>query len=161
MRILIPIDASELSLRAVEHVARFAHQGEVVLLHVAVVPPELLEHRGSGKAEQERELEHEVGEAARSFREQIRPEIECEVFGPAKDRLTRGRKPGDLSVQTLLVTEASSDPALTIIEVAGQGGYDAVVIGRHGRSGIMRFVLGGTASKLVHHLQTTPIWLVP
>ncbi len=122
MRILVPIDGSALSIRA---------------------------------------LEHEVGEGARRYREEIRPAIEREIFGPARDRLTRRTADGKLSVRTLLATDPSPDPTPTIVAEAEQGGYDAVVIGRHGRSGILSFRLGGTASKVVHRLQATPIWLVP
>lgn len=161
MRILIPIDGSSLSLRAVDHVARVVHEGEIVLFHVTGIPPELLEHRGGNTPAEERELEHEVGEGSRKFREQIRPIIERDVFGPAKELLRYVATDGKLNVQTLLATEPSSDVASDIIAEAEQGGYDAVVVGRHIHPGIMHFVLGGTASKVVHHLKTTAIWLVP
>lgn len=161
MRILLPIDGSPLSLRAVDHVARVVHEGEIVLFHVTGIPPELLEHRGGDTPAEERELEHEIGEGARNFREQIRPIIERDVFGPAKELLRYRATDGKLKVQTLLATEPSSDAASDIIAEAEQGRYDAVVVGRHVHSGIMHFVLGGTASKVVHHLKTTAIWLVP
>lgn len=161
MRILVPIDGSALSMRAVEHVARFVREGEVVLLHVAGIPPELIEHRGAQRSEEERALEHEVGEGARRFREEIRPRIESEVFGPAKERLSRGAREGELRVRTLLATDPSPDPTPTILAEAERERYDAVVIGRRAHSGIMSFRLGGTASKVVHHLHDTPIWLVP
>ena len=161
MRILIPIDGSPLSLRAVDHVARVVHEGEIVLLHVTGIPPELLEHRGGDTPAEERELEHEIGEGKHNFREQIRPIIERDVFGPAKEVLRYVATNGKLTVQSLLATEPSSDAASEIIAEAEQGRYDAVVVGRHIHSGIMGFVLGGTASKLVHHVKTTAIWLVP
>jgi nucleotide-binding universal stress UspA family protein len=134
---------------------------EIVLFHVTGIPPELLEHRGGNTPAEERELEHEIGEESRDFREQIQPIIERDVFGPAKQLIHYRATTRKLSVQTLLATEPSSDSASDIIAEAEQGGYDAVVVGRHVHSGIMRFVLGGTASKVVHHLKTTAIWLVP
>jgi nucleotide-binding universal stress UspA family protein len=161
MRILIPIDGSSLSMRAVEHAASFVHEGEVVLFHVAGIPPELVEHRGGETPAEERMLEHEVGEEARRFREEIQPRIDREIFGPAKEQLLGGKEHHHLRVRTVLATDPCSDPAPAIIAEADGGDYDAVVIGRHGRSGVMKFLLGGTASKLVHHLQTVPIWLVP
>jgi nucleotide-binding universal stress UspA family protein len=134
---------------------------EIVLFHVTGIPPELLEHRGGNTPAEERELEREIGEEGDEFRAQIRPTIERDVFGPAKEMLhfrAMTRKP---SVQTLLATSPSSDAASDILAEASRGGYDAVVVGRHVHSGIMHFVLGGTASKVVHHLKTTAIWLVP
>jgi nucleotide-binding universal stress UspA family protein len=161
MRVLIPIDGSVLSMRAVDHAARFIHEGEVVLLHVAGIPPQLLEHGGASRDEEERELECQVGEQCRRYRQEILPAIEREVFLPAKERLVRGARGANLVVVTILAIDASFEPALSILAEAKQHPYDAIIIGRHGRTGLLQFLLGGTAAKLVHHIQTTPIWLVP
>jgi nucleotide-binding universal stress UspA family protein len=160
MRVLIPIDGSALSMRAVDYAARFIHEGEVVLLHVAGIPPQLLEHGGATRDEEERELECQVGTQCRQYRQEILPAIERDVFTPAKERLVRGGG-AKLNVVTVLAIEASVEPALSILTEVKQRPYDAIVMGRHGRTGLLQFLLGGTAAKVVHHLQTTPIWLVP
>jgi nucleotide-binding universal stress UspA family protein len=160
MRLLVPIDGSDLAMRALEHVARFVGEADVVLLHVAGMPPELLEHPGGETPAEESSLERKLSEESRRYREEITPVIQREVFEPATRRLVRTAK-GAIRVRVLLAIGPSSDTALNIITEAERGGYDAVVIGRHARSGVMRVLLGGTASKVVHQLQTIPIWLVP
>lgn len=162
MRLLVPIDGSDLSMHAIQHVARVVHRGEIVLFHVTGIPPRLLEHRGAETNAQERQLERQVAEQSREYEEEeIRPRVERELFRPAESRLLRDKDRGAVRVTSKIVTEASPQPAMAIITEAEAGEYDAVVVGRHGHSGVERFVLGGTASKVVHHLQKTPIWLVP
>ena len=41
------------------------------------------------------------------------------------------------------------DPATTIVEHAAQGGYDLLVLGTHGRTGIAHAALGSVAEKVV------------
>ena len=160
MRILLPIDGSELSLRAVAHVAQFVKKGQVVLFHVTGIPPRMLEHRGGNTDREEDQLEHQVGEQSRRYDEEAKRAADREIFAPA-EQLLRGDPGADLQVSRRLVTEASSVPALAILSEARTNRYDAVVIGRHGHSGVLSLFMGGTAAKLVHHLSDTPIWLVP
>src|SRR5690606_20115607 len=40
-------------------------------------------------------------------------------------------------------------PALTLLEAAEQDGYDMIVMGTHGRTGLSRLVMGSTAEKVV------------
>jgi nucleotide-binding universal stress UspA family protein len=41
------------------------------------------------------------------------------------------------------------DPAFTIVEVAQREGYDLIVMGTHGRSGILNVVMGSVATKVL------------
>jgi len=41
------------------------------------------------------------------------------------------------------------DPAVTISQTAEREGYDMIVVGTHGRSGLSRFMLGSVAEKVV------------
>lgn len=52
------------------------------------------------------------------------------------------------------------DPARVIVDRAGQGGYDAIVMGRQGRSAISRWMLGSVSERVVRKAPC-PIVLVP
>jgi nucleotide-binding universal stress UspA family protein len=54
-------------------------------------------------------------------------------------------------VETLLL---AGDPAEEIARVAQDGGYDLVVVGTHGRTGVKRLVLGSVAERVV---RTAPV----
>ncbi len=161
VRLLVPIDGSVLSMHAVDYAAHVIDRGEIVLLHVAGIPPEYLEHPGGNTPEEERELEAEVSEQSRRYEADVRDEAEREIFDPARARLRSVRGKDDLAVRSVLITEASPDPALAIAAEARSDHYDAVVVGRNGHSGILGVLLGSTSMKLVQHLKSTPIWLIP
>lgn len=48
---------------------------------------------------------------------------------------------------------AVGDPATSIVEHADAGGYDLIVIGTHGRTGLRRLALGSVAEQVVRHAQ--------
>jgi nucleotide-binding universal stress UspA family protein len=54
----------------------------------------------------------------------------------------------------------SGDPASELLHEVERGGYDLVVVGTHGRSGVSRLLLGSIAEKLVRHA-TVPVLTVP
>ena len=54
----------------------------------------------------------------------------------------------------------SGDPAGKLIEELKGGGYDLVVLGTHGRTGLMHLLLGSVAEKLVR-LSPIPVLTVP
>ncbi|HVE89848.1 MAG TPA: universal stress protein [Burkholderiaceae bacterium] len=41
------------------------------------------------------------------------------------------------------------DPAMTIVEVAQRDGYDLIVMGTHGRTGLLNVVMGSVATKVL------------
>ena len=54
----------------------------------------------------------------------------------------------------------SGDPAGRLVEELKQGQYDLVVLGTHGRTGLMHLLLGSVAEKLVR-LSPVPVLTVP
>lgn len=57
------------------------------------------------------------------------------------------------TIDTLVVDR---DPVSAIIDTAADGGYDLVVVGNKGLTGVSRFFrLGGVPNKLSHHLPTS------
>jgi nucleotide-binding universal stress UspA family protein len=51
------------------------------------------------------------------------------------------------------------NPAAVIVEQAGSGGYDLVVLGTHGRSGLSHALVGSVAEKVVR-LSPVPVLTV-
>lgn len=45
-----------------------------------------------------------------------------------------------------------ADPVSALMETATAGGYDLVVVGNKGMTGLRRFLLGSVPNKLSHHL---------
>lgn len=122
-RILLPVDFSECSRKALQYAVSFARQfhAEVVLLHVVeVVPVE-----GHTVAVEIRE------EAARQLSE-WRKEIVSRATVKA------------------VVTEAHSAHE-AIVEAARESNVDMIVLGTHGRTGLAHLVLGSTAERVVRH----------
>jgi universal stress protein A len=54
----------------------------------------------------------------------------------------------------------SGDPAGTLLDELKRGQYDLVVVGTHGRTGLMHLLLGSVAEKLVR-LSPIPVLTVP
>jgi nucleotide-binding universal stress UspA family protein len=51
------------------------------------------------------------------------------------------------------------DPAETIARFARRGGFDKIIMGTHGRTGMSRLLMGSVATKVLH-LSTVPVTLV-
>lgn len=47
------------------------------------------------------------------------------------------------------------DPASVLIEVAEAGGYDLLVVGNKGMTGLSRFFLGSVPNKVSHHVEVS------
>ena len=62
-----------------------------------------------------------------------------------EDLCTHGGSPVSLQVRLIEDVAASTG----IVAAASQDGADLIVVGSHGRSGIMRLMLGSVASKVV------------
>ncbi len=57
------------------------------------------------------------------------------------------------TIDTLVV---DADPVSALIETAKSGGYDLVVVGNKGMTGVRRFLeIGAVPNKLSHHLPTS------
>lgn len=53
------------------------------------------------------------------------------------------------------------DPALEVVELAREGGYDLIVLGTHGRSGIRHALLGSIAERVVRHARCPVLTIHP
>jgi nucleotide-binding universal stress UspA family protein len=163
-RILIALDGSPSSMRAVEHVADVicGHKAfEITLFHVCFAPPDLLEHGGSEDPEKEREMGVLLHEKLSRWTEMCRGWIQADVFDSAKKVLRdRGVSDEMVTVRTKVCSQAQADVGSSIIQEARDGGYDAVVLGRRGASFRREFLFGSIASRVIHHLDGCAVWIV-
>jgi universal stress protein A len=123
-KILVPVDFSEHSRKALEYAIAFAKQfgAELNLVHVVrpyPVGPEMAPVDIESVQDAKSELE--------VMRKQVAETVYCQT-----------------SMRT-------GDPCLEIIDAAKQLDVDLIIISTHGRTGLAHLVLGSTAEKLVRH----------
>ena len=140
--VIVPVDGSELSEAALP-VARQVAQilgARVVLVGVVPNPGELL----AGQAG-----------AIVTYAESEQSELEAQVSGYLKASVERARG-SDASVQTVL---RRGDPSTEIAAVAEEYAAAAVVMATHGRTGLVRSIVGSVAGGVLH-LSSTPVVLI-
>ena len=144
-KILSPVDFSDCSKAALRHAVFLGDRFDapIHLLHVSHVPgplrPDLTVWAGNASASLAEHVRQEAAQALEQF----------VVAAGIKDR------PG-LTVET-----ASGAPAATIVTKARDGGFDLIVMGTHGRTGISHLVLGSIAENVVRHAQCPVLTVRP
>lgn len=133
-RILVPIDFSTCSLAALEHALAMAARfgSSVDVLHVWSLPRTL----GPGDALALPEHLHEtVADFANTHAGQLLDQIMVDLAGrvtvEVRSRVHRG------------------DAGAEIIRIAEQDGYDLVIMGTHGRSGLNQLLRGSVAEQVI------------
>ena len=160
MRILLAIDESENSQRAVRYVGSHLSRMPdvaVTLFHVLKpMPRELLEHGGSENPVAEAQLGRQLRHAQATW---VRKEGESEshVLKKACDTLTRA---GFNRNQVALKFGHEDDIARNILEEARAGGHETIVVGRHGTSRVKRLFCGGVTDQLLREAKGFTIWVV-
>jgi nucleotide-binding universal stress UspA family protein len=124
--VLVPVDGSEQSWTALEHALSEFPDADITLINV--VDP--IEAGYSSEATA-------VGYAEEWF-EQAKENAE-DLFDEARERTER-------EVGT---TVEVGRPARTIVDYAEEEGFDQIVMGSHGRSGVSRILLGSVAETVV------------
>jgi len=139
--ILVPVEDNAVSLRALATAVSLARAlaGGLVLLHVAEPLPTYTSQVALRLPEGELErMAAEYGwKILRNFEAQVPEEVACRTL------LRQGHK----SVWR------------EILAAAVEEGADLIVIGTHGREGVMRVVLGSVAERVAHHAEV-PVMLV-
>jgi nucleotide-binding universal stress UspA family protein len=126
-KILVPVDFSECSRKALHYATALAKQSqaEILLLHVLEMPPVPVQAFEAGFAE---------GTPEESAANEL-SEWQAQAGSPAP-------------VKTL-VCSGSASPE--IVRTADENNMDLIVIGSHGRTGLARLLLGSTAERVVRH----------
>ena len=140
MKILLPVDGSECSMRAVDHllthISWFRDVPEIHLLHVH--PPIPI---GRVQAHIGKETLHEY------YRE------ESQVYLiPVQARLDAAERFHTTHIHV-------GQPAEVISKMAGDLQCDLIIMGAHGRGALANMVMGSVASRVLH-LASCPVLLV-
>ena len=127
--ILVPVDGSESSRKALQFAIRLARSAHAKLTLLEVVEefgplPGYYEAAPSGK--------DRVQWISEQRFEKVEPMLE--ESGIEWDRIVEEGYPAD-----------------KIIEIADKGNYDMIVIGSRGLSGLSRFLVGSVSDRVVHH----------
>lgn len=160
MRILLAVDESENSHRAVKYVGSLLHRTPdtaVTLFHVLKpMPRELLEHGGSENPAAEAQLGQQLRNEQDAW---IRKEEESEshVLKKACDTLTQS---GFDRSQVALKVGHEDDIAKNILEEARNGQHETIVVGRHGASRVKRLFGGSVTEQLLRDAKGFAIWVV-
>lgn len=162
--ILLAIDGSEMSDKAVDHVGEVVgkcKEFSITLLHVLDVPPALREHSGSEDPDEERRLEEELKDSKEEWMREAHAELERTLFGPARERLmAKGVTDEVAAIHTRVTADAHSDVADAIVQETRREKYVAVVLGRRGESTLKEFLMGTVVHKVVHEVDNCAVWVV-
>jgi nucleotide-binding universal stress UspA family protein len=144
-KILLAIDASPNTFKAVEYVARqFSGSAELELGLVHVLPnlPAIFWDEGHILSDEEkRDRKKVVDKWIEDRKAMMEP-----VFKKALDMLTaNGVKPSQVKTKSL---SDSTDVAASLLEEAKDGGYQTLVVGRRGGTG-KNLLIGSVTSRII------------
>lgn len=140
-KILVPLDGSPLAEAALPHAETIAKSegAEIVLLRVPMVPATELFNREPSIAVKIQE--EEDAEAERYINK-----IACNV--------------NRLHIPVTAITREGYVPE-TILAVAEEIHADLIAMSTHGRTGLMRWLMGSVADRVVHHAHIPVILIHP
>ena len=146
-RILLAVDASENSRRAVDYVGAIAAKtkAEFTLFHVV---------RRFSFLDDHTLRDHEV----EGFWEEVKKDIP-RMFRFYKTNLERAGVDG-ARVSTRANLDSPSR-AMDILQEAKEGGYGTIVMGRRGLSKVQEFLLGRVTNKVLQRAEKFAVWIVP
>jgi len=148
-RILVPIDGSEPSNRALDYALDLAEELDAEVVILSVVPPVTLpvfsEEPGITPIITPRDIDR--------YNSKLRATFE-NVLSEALAR-ARAKKP-DLRVSTKLL---EGRPADKIVEVAERENFDLIIMGSRGLSGLRELLLGSTTRRVADHC-TKPLLII-
>lgn len=146
-RILLAVDASENSRRAVDYVGSIAAKtkAEFTLFHVV---------RRFSFLDDHTLRDHEI----EGFWEEVKKDIP-RMFRFYKTNLERAGVDG-ARVSTRANLDSPSR-AMDILQEAKEGGYGTIVMGRRGLSKVQEFLLGRVTNKVLQRAEKFAVWIVP
>ncbi|NVM22001.1 MAG: universal stress protein [Desulfobacterales bacterium] len=149
MKIVLAVDGSENSLRAVDHLIHMVGANPDLRLTLFHVLPYL---RHYYSVDFEREHPHLQDILEREVRRRVEG-----FYGKALERLKMaGLKKSQIEIKT---NTRSYDVSTAILDEARTGGYGTVVVGRRGES--EAFFTGRIAMRLVQKVSDQALWVVP
>ncbi|MBF0551522.1 MAG: universal stress protein [Deltaproteobacteria bacterium] len=147
--ILVGLDASEGSMRAVDYVGRMfaGTEAAVTLMHVVrsfdYVAPEL-----------------EMGLTS-SLQEEIEADLRQAQDAMFKDAINVLRKVGfEPNRITSEIVSGVASRAETLVNKAMEYGIGTIVLGRRGLSNVEEFLMGRVSNKVLHLAKTAAVWVI-
>jgi nucleotide-binding universal stress UspA family protein len=157
---LIAVDGSEHSARALHYVGtllRDTRDVQVTLFHVLKpMPRELLEHGGSEDPAEEVRLAKRLQEDQENW-VRMESRFEHPILLTALELFGRTGFPLD---RVTLKFGHEDDVAHTILDEARTGGYQTIVVSRHGLKRVKLFFGGGITDQLLRDASGYTIWIV-
>lgn len=147
--IIIGMDSSEGSMKAVDHVAAMTRRRlpKVLLIHI-------IRSVSDGPDDLEEIFTEEY---SKQHIEQASSQIR-EVFRKAVEKLTASGIPED-RISTRIITGVASRAASLLAEAA-RTAYGTIAVGRKGLSAVQEFDMGRVSGKLVQAARDLAVWLV-
>lgn len=97
-----------------------------------------------------------VGYYLRSDTEDVPISVQDALDSESRNALEKAKALFDeKAVKVNTILEKGLVPANVILEVAREGNFDHILLGRTGKTGIERYVIGSTATKVVAHAPCT------
>jgi nucleotide-binding universal stress UspA family protein len=161
--ILIAVDDSEASYRAVAYVGSIMSGGEgfrVCLLHaLPPLPREVLEFGGAEEPQQEDREEMRLHTAQARWIEAVAQAAEP-VFTRAKQILHAAHVPADAVETQIVDTVNTQDIVLNILETAHARHCGTVVVGRQVHHGLKALLTSHVSDALMSQGEDLAIWVV-
>jgi len=144
-RILVPVDYSDHSLASVMVAAELAAKvgATIDIVHVWDRPT----YASDGV------MVRRQGEEQKSLADLVRENAERDM----NQFLARLKLPEGVKVSHRMCT---GEPVPRLVEEVRTGGYDLIVVGTHGRAGVLHLLLGSTAERLIR-LSPVPVLVIP
>jgi nucleotide-binding universal stress UspA family protein len=157
--LLIAVDDSEETARAVTYVASIVGRHREVrlhLFHAAPIPPEFLEFGGSENPQGEDNREAELAKSRLGYLEDL-PQA---VFARAQAILDRAGVPAGAVETHFLTTIDGEDLIQNLLEAARTSACDTIVVGRQSHSWLRELVQHHLADELVRQGEGLTVWVV-
>lgn len=153
-KILIALDGSEISSKIVEVAAKTVSENSVITLFSVIPNVDLLCELDPPFIKGF--LSEQYPDYCRNIQTEKRRVLEETLEAGKKIFLDAGFKPESISTKIEIM---KFDVALTIIEEA-RTGYDLIVLGRRGYSGLKKFLMGSVSQKVLHTIKDISVLIV-
>jgi len=143
-KILVPLDGSKLSEKALDHLKAIVDVKKVEkVIIMMVIEPILADIKSYIDAERIHETEVKREEEARKYLKKI------------ADSLKKEGVPVEIKL------EADGDPSEKILDVSKEENIDLIIMSTHGRTGFKRWLHGSVASRIIGHSAVPILIVVP
>jgi nucleotide-binding universal stress UspA family protein len=133
-KLLVPVDGSENSLRALDHAIYLAKKtgANITAMNVIENPPTVYV-----------ESQNLLNDLLAKFREESANNL---------DKCKQIAEKNDVKIETVM---GEGDAASTIVGYAQKGDFDTLIIGRRGLGRFKEMMLGSISNKVLHHAKCT------